>query len=873
MSIGPGTTLGPYEILSLLGEGGMGSVWKARDPRLGRYVAIKVAKEKFNERFDREARAVAALNHPNICTLYDIGPNYLVMEYIEGPTLTARIGKEGMPLEEAMPILRQLIDGIEAAHEKGIYHRDLKPDNIKITPEGTVKVLDFGLAKAADPLQDLHDPANAPTIRLASLAGVIMGTPSYMSPEQASGQPVDKRADVWSFGVVLWEMLTGKRLFDGQTIAHTLADVINKEIRVDDAPAKVQPLLRRCLVRDARKRMRDIGEARIALDKIESGEEEVATALPPAPPQRKWPIPAFATSAVLAAALGVGWWLNTRPVEKPLLWLQTDLGDLSRDTGMALSRDGSKIVFTSADADKKVKLFLRYLDREAAVPISGTEEAQYPFLSPDGQWVAFFAGGKLKKVSIEGGVAVSLCDVSQGRGGSWGEDGFIVAALGLNSGLVRIPENGGAPVALTELRKDERAHRFPQHLPGGKGILFMSVEAGTDYNKAIIEVFSLSDKKRTVLHRGGMYPRYLAGGHVAYVFEGALFGMPFRLDRLEAGGSPIQLLSGVRPGLAGNAFIDVSPNGTAVFVKGLGLLPGQGLVIQWVDASGKTEPLVAQPGASNPNLSPDGTKVAFQKDDNIWIHDWRRDVTTKLTFEGLNGFPVFSSDGKHIAYTSIRKELFLIRADGGGKPVRLLESGAVAPSSFSSDGRRLFYWDGASGSPNNISYVLPLEVGEVPTAREVPQAGKPQQVLEPGAQDPNISPDGKWLAYRKNGAQGAHIFVRSYPASGGKWQVSGVEQGLNPIWASKGRQLFYRGFDGRVRVVDYTTKGDSFESGKPRIWTEAPSVMTFSNMSLLPDGKRMAMVGSPASAATDAADPAFVMVNFLDEVRRKMRTK
>ncbi|MBI3207572.1 MAG: protein kinase [Candidatus Solibacter usitatus] len=870
MTLTPGTTLGPYEILSLLGQGGMGSVYKARDPRLGRFVAIKVAREQFNERFDREARAVAALNHNNICTLYDIGPNYLVMEYIEGPTLTARINQGAMTIDDAMPILKQLVDGIEAAHEKNIYHRDLKPDNIKITPEGVVKILDFGLAKAADPLHISDDPANAPTIRIMTVAGVIMGTPSYMSPEQASGKPVDKRSDIWAFGVILWEMLTQKQLFGGETIAHTLAEVLTKEFTLDGMPEKVRPLLGRCLIRDARERMRDIGEARIALSKIEKGVEDTLPSSPLPKPQRRWLAPALLGTGLLAAVLGGALWLNTRPVEKSLLWLQTDLGEAARNPlgGIAISQDGAKVVYTGQDADRKTKLFLRHLDRESAIAISGTEDAAYPFLSPDGQWVAFFADGKLKKVNVEGGVALSLCDAAgPPRGGSWGEDGYIVASLNTGGGLEMVSAHGGAPVPLTVLDKDERSHRFPQHLPAGKGILFMSVggDAGTDYNKSIIEVLSLKDKKRTVLHRGGLFPRYLASGHVAYVFEGALFGIPFNPDRLEAAGSPIQLLAGVRPGGPGNALIDFSRNGTAVFVKGRGR-GDTGFAIHWLDSSGKTEPLIAQSGSSNPSLSPDGTKVAFARDNTIWIYDWRRDVTTKLTFEGSNVGPLFTPDGKYIVYTTRLYEMFLVRSDGGGKPVRLLNAGASYVTSISPDGRRLFYWDASRGGLSLASYVLPLEPGEIP------RVGKPQAVLEAGAYQPRISPDGKWLAYMLNdtNARSTHVFVRGYPGGGGKWQVSGVEQGFMPTWSVNGRQLYYRGRDDRIRVVDYTTKGDSFESGKPRIWSEA-RIVPFMNMSPSPDGKRMAVVMQAMVEAAESRAPAFVMVNFLDEVRRKMK--
>ncbi|MBI3207510.1 MAG: PD40 domain-containing protein [Candidatus Solibacter usitatus] len=531
------------------------------------------------------------------------------------------------------------------------------------------------------------------------LAGVIMGTPSYMSPEQASGQPVDKRADVWSFGVVLWEMLTGRRLFDGQTIAHTLADVINKEIRVDDAPAKVQPLLRRCLVRDARKRMRDIGEARIALDKIESGEEDAAFAPIAEKPQRRWQLPALALMTLTAVGLGVYHYLSTRPVDQSLVWLKTDLGvpvaGVSTNGGVAISQDGSKIVFTG-EASGKGQLYLRRLDQEIAVPISGTEGASLPFLSPDGNWIGFFADQKLKKVPVNGGVAISLCDAENNRGGSWGEDGFIIASLATNGALMKVPAAGGAPVPLLELRKDERAQRFPQHLPDGKGILFMSVgrEAGNNYDAAVIESFSFRDRKRTVLHRGGHYPRYLASGHVAYNFEGALFGLPFQLNRMEAAGLPVQIMAGVQVGLSGSVFFDAARNGTAVFLRGDRLARQSTSVIQWLEGNGKLEPLVSRPGAMQPRFSPDGSRLVFVQTGSaafrgdVHVQDVRRDIATKLTFDSINVAPIWTPDSKHVVYGNV-DGIYWMRSDGGGKPRKLLDAVTPRPTSFSPDGRRL----------------------------------------------------------------------------------------------------------------------------------------------------------------------------------------
>ncbi|MBI3207807.1 MAG: serine/threonine-protein kinase, partial [Candidatus Solibacter usitatus] len=436
MTIGPGTTLGPYEILSLLGEGGMGSVWKARDPRLGRFVAIKVARVQFSERFDREARAVAALNHPNICTLYDVGPNYLVMEYIEGPTLAQRIKQAAFTLDAALPILRQIADAVEAAHDKNITHRDLKPDNIKVTPEGVVKVLDFGLAKAADPLPRSDDPANATTLRLATVVGAIMGTPEYMAPEQASGEVADKRADIWAFGVVALEMFTARKLFDGATIVLTMAEVLSKEFTVDAAPPAMQALLKRCLVRDVKNRMRDIGEARIALAKIADGDVEAAATTVA---KRRWLFPALAGLLALSTAVaGTYAWLASRPVRQQFVKLETNLGaPAPRDTlfaAIAISHDGSRVVFT-ASSKGVLRLFSRRLDQDAAVEIPGTDGGYYPFFSPDGKWIGFFSGTTLKKVALDGGAPITLCDASFGRGASWGDDGNIVFSNSNSSAL------------------------------------------------------------------------------------------------------------------------------------------------------------------------------------------------------------------------------------------------------------------------------------------------------------------------------------------------------------------------------------------------------------------------------------------------------
>jgi predicted Ser/Thr protein kinase len=507
MPLAAGTRLGPYEILAPLGAGGMGEVYRARDPRMGREVAIKVSAERFSDRFEREVHAVAALNHPNICHVYDVGPNYLVMELVEGPTLAERIKEGAMPLEQALPVARQIADALEAAHEKGVIHRDLKPANIKITPDGVVKVLDFGLAKMAEQTAPGGSPESSPTIAMgATRVGQILGTAAYMAPEQARGKAVDKRADIWAFGVVLYEMLTGRRLFEGESVTDTLSAVLTKEPDWERVPAKARPLLRSCLEKDPKRRLRDIGDAWRLL--------EDAPAQPAARSRLPW-----AVAVALAVVLVLGTlWHFTRSVEttpQPVVLLDLDLGpdvSLVSEIGPAviLSPDGARLVFVSQGPGSVLSLFTRRLDQPKASPLAKTEGAYAPFFSPDGQWVGFFAQGKLKKTRIDGGEPVSLCDAPAGRGASWSEDGNIVAALDPQAGLSLVPSESGKPVPLTELSRGEISHRWPQVLPGGKAVLFTTTVEYGNFDGAGIAVVSLKDHtKKVVLEHAGMCPRYL----------------------------------------------------------------------------------------------------------------------------------------------------------------------------------------------------------------------------------------------------------------------------------------------------------------------------------------------------------------------------
>jgi len=552
MSLPAGTKLGPYEILAPIGAGGMGEVYRAKDIKLDREVAIKVLPAALARdperlaRFEREAKVLAALNHPNIAQIYGLEQNALVMELVQGETL-----KGPLPFETALNYARQIADGLEAAHEKGITHRDLKPANIMITPAGVVKVLDFGLAAVAqDPASSSVDPSNSPTLTMrATQTGMIMGTAAYMSPEQAAGKPVDKRADIWSFGVVLFELLTGRQLFgEGETISHTLADVLRSPIDFEklpkETPKVIRDLLRRCLDRNVKNRLRDIGEARVAIDNAGKEPEVVPAAmLEPRRRMRPWAVSTLALIAVGAIFIA---WRETQSINrsaKPLVRLDVALGSdvsLGSRTGndVLLSPDGTRLVYVSG-----ARLFTRRLDQPKATELPGTEGANAPFFAPDGQWIAFAAGSKLKKISVEGGQAIALCDAApNARGGSWGEDGTIIAGLGANGVLSRIPSAGGAPTPVTELAPGELAHRWPQILPGGKAILFTVNTAPNQWDQANIDVLSLSDHRRRTLVRGGTYGRYLPSGHLVYINRGTLFAVPFDVDSLAVRGTPAPVL-------------------------------------------------------------------------------------------------------------------------------------------------------------------------------------------------------------------------------------------------------------------------------------------------------------------------------------------
>ena len=881
--MGPPSFVAHYRITGKLGEGGMGVVLRAIDTKLNREVAIKVIPDAFAQnrdrlaRFTREAQVLASLNHPNIAAIYGVEERALIMELVEGPTLAERIEQGPMQLEEVLPLVRQIAEALEYAHDRGVVHRDLKPANIKITREGGAKVLDFGLAKALTLEPIPGDAAASPTLTMQeTLAGTLIGTAAYMPPEQARGQAVDRRADIWAFGVVLYEMLTGRRLFTGATVTDTLAAVLKGEIDLGAVPAQVRPVLERCLRRDPRQRWHCIGDACMALE-----DERIHTAVPAQRRATPW-IAASVLLATIAAATSWLAWRATRPVEHSLTRLNVNIGTEAMtgfSTSVAISPDGRRFVFPARGFDGKQQLATRRLDQAEVLLLPGTENGFDPFFSPDGQSIGFFDGDQLKTMLVQGGTPQALCPAHLPRGASWGADGNIVAALAQLVPLSLVPAAGGSPQPLTKLNNEELTHRWPQVLPGGRGVLFTSASTNVGMENADIEVLPSKTGRAKVLVHGGYYGRYLPSGHLLFAHQGTLYGVSFDVDRLELRGTPVPLADDLAAdSTTGGGQFDFStlPSGPGTFMYLAGKGPVQGWKVAWLDSTGKMDPAIAAPGLYvTLRLSPDGRKLAFYNGADIYVRDLERDTSTRLTFTGNGRTPIWTPDGKHIVFTSISggTGLYWIRSNGSGEPQRLLNSPSrVFASSFSPDGRTLAYYEVNPETGGEIR-TLPLDL----TDPERPKPGKPELLLATpglkGGSIPRISPDGRWMAYRSVESGRSEVYVRAFPAGGGgKWPISNGG-GSYPIWSNNRRELFYETEDNRIMVAEYTVDGDAFVPGKPRVWSEKQiAYIGAQNLDLLPGGKRFVVLTMPEAAA-NAKGPLvhFTMFeNFFDELRRRI---
>ncbi len=875
MPLTPGTRLGPYEVLAPIGAGGMGEVYKARDTRLDRIVAVKISNEQFSERFEGEAHAVAALNHSNICTLHDVGPNYLVMEYIEGTPL-----KGPLPVDQALRYAIQICEALDAAHKKGITHRDLKPANILVTKTG-LKLLDFGLAKM---VRGAKPPDDNTLTKALTGKNEIVGTLYYMSPEQlqaqATGQEIDARSDIFSFGLVLYEMLTGKRTFDGASPASVIAAIMERPAPsiADIAPPALDRVLKTCLAKDPDERWQTVRDLKRALEWIASASGEVSKFPPPI--TRRGALPWIA-AGVLAVVAAVAWWIAYRSMQppqlKPLVRLDVDLGrdvylNALGGSDVIISPDGTRIAYVS-----RGHLFTRKLDQPVAAELAITQGATSPFFSPDGQWIGFTANGKLRKISVEGGTEIVLCDAGASyTGDDWGEDGNIIASLRVSGGLSQVSSAGGTPVPVTQLQGEEKTHRWPQVLPGGKAILFTTQNSTVGFDDGNIEIMTLRDHHRKTLQRGGTFGRYLAAaggkGYLTYVSRGTLFAVPFEPGKLETSGSPVPVLQQVSySAMFGSAKLSFSRTGT--FLYRSREIDFSRVSIQWLDADGRTQPLLDKSGLFvSPHFSPDAQRLAVANNDEmsgVWIYDIRRDTMVPLTGERNAGQPVWTPDGKYVVYRGLGG-ISWARADGGGKVQSLTQSKDFQyPTSFSPDGKRLaFHQMGPQGFD---IWTLPVEHDENGL-----KAGIPELFLHTsnGERDANFSSDGRWIAYSSSESGTPQVYVRAFPDTGGRWQVSS-NAGTSPIFSRNGKDLFFFDIPGdRIMVASYSVKGDSFVVEKPRVWSTQSVALALSGAvgaqyDVAPDGKRIAVSTYASSTQQDAGHVIF-LENFFDELQRKV---
>jgi serine/threonine-protein kinase len=892
-----------YEITSHLGSGGMGEVYQATDSKLGRSVALKFLPAAFADdldrvaRFEREARVLASLNHPNIAGIYGLehagGKKFLVMELVSGETLAERIARGPLAADEALGIAKGICDAVEAAHERGIVHRDLKPANVKITPDSTVKVLDFGLAKDLATGPAASAASNSPTVNMsATHPGVIIGTAAYMSPEQARGRNADHRSDVFSLGCILYEMLAGRQAFSGDDASEILAAVIKSEPDRAALPANLDPrvrgLLDRCLEKNPKRRWQAIGDVRIEIENVLANPAaEEAQRAPAAVAignrRREWILGVAALVAMAALVVSLVLWAPWR-VASPAEPMRLNV-ELGADAGMsaatvafssalAISPDGNTLVF-GAEKNGGTQLYVRRLGQLQALPLSGTSAASSPFFSPDGQWVAFFADGKLKTISITGGAAVALADAPNGRGGNWGDDGNIVFTpdSGTNAALMRVPSAGGTAAPLTKLAQGDLVHRWPFVLPGAKGVLYTAHTAATGFETANIVLQPLPSGTPKILIRGGYHAQYVASGHIVYIHEGTLFAAPFDLNRMEITGTAVPAVEGVlaQPG-NGAAEFDVSKNGSLVY------LPGKSVnaetPILWMTRDGKTKLLrPASSNWSNPHFSPDGRKLAVDiiagNNADVWVYEWSRDSLTRLTFDpGDDRKPIWAPDGKRIVFASSRMgilNLYWQNADGTGEVQRLTESSNVQiPGSFHPGGKYIAFQEQPRGDYDLM--ILPIEGDE----KSGWKPGKPSAFLSTPAneQEPMFSPDGRWIAYTSNESGRNEVFVRPFPGPGGKWQIS-TGGGGEATWSQRRHELLYRTPDQHIMVASYTVEGDSFKADKPRPWSEQPVVALPRQrvFDLHPDGDRIA--ASVSSGQTEnKTDNATFVFNFFDELRR-----
>lgn len=907
MAVAPGTRVGPYEILSAIGAGGMGEVYRARDPKLGRDVALKVLPEAFARdaermaRFQREAKVLASLNHTNIASIYgleDSGATHaLVMELVEGPTLADRIKQGPIPIDESLRIAKQICDALEYAHERGVVHRDLKPANVKVTNDDAAKVLDFGLAKAIEGDAASIDIATSPTVsRMATMAGVLLGTAAYMSPEQAKAKPVDRRADIWAFGCVLYEMLTGKMAFSGETVTDTLAAVLTRDPDWShlpkDTPLPVRVLLQRCLQKGSKQRLRDIGDARISLDEVLSGAPdpalapEVGTTAPLWRQTLPW---AVAGGSLIIALAALGWTYlrisnTSRPVEPMRLEIPLpEKAALANQGVFSVSPDGHQLAFFAAGSDGVYRLWVRPLDSLEARPLPSSESSVTTafFWSPDSRYIAFDAGGKLKKINVSGGVAETLCDSPDyAIGGSWSRDGVIIFG-NFNAGLMRVSANGGSASPLTTLdpSRSETKHVFPSILPDGRHFIYLRVSDKPENNG--VYVGSLDARpdeqaaKRLLATDWG--PAYVPSsdsntGQLLFMRDGTLLAQVFDASRLELVGEPVPVAEQV--GFWRTfGFFSASTNGVLVYRTG-GAGDSQ---LTWFDREGKVLGTAGEAAGQHIialSLSPDGTRAAVSRIDPqnaktaLWLLDLSRGTATRFAFGPWSErHGIWSPDASRIIFASNPSgvdDLYQKLASGVKDEEPLLKSGKdKIPTSWSRDGRFLLYRTSDPKTTMDGLWVLPLEGGKKPF---------PFLHTEFNNHEGQFSPDGRWVAYASDESGRDEIYVRTFspdpmasgPDSAGKWLIS-TEGGNGPHWRGDGKELYYRAPDGKLMAVEIATN-PVFRAGVPKALFQTPQTAFSSAYSwdVTSDGKRFLF---PAPTEQGAA-PFIVVLNWQAELKK-----
>ena len=899
MPLTPGTTLGPYEVVAEIGKGGMGEVYRARDTTLDRDVALKVLPQAFTSdpdrlaRFEREAKVLASLNHPNIGHIYGLeeadGQKALVLELVEGPTLADRIAQGPIPIDEALPIAKQIAEALEAAHEQGVIHRDLKPANIKVRDDGTVKVLDFGLAKAFQPDASDVSQSMSPTISLTAAAtqmGMVVGTAAYMAPEQAKGKVVDKRADVWAFGAVLYEMLSGKKPFVGDDVSDTLALVLKFEPDWDalpaDTPARLRQLVQTCLQKNPKQRIHDVADVRLAMEGAFETKASASQAEPGvAPSLHLWqrPIPAVIVTLAIAATAALTVWTLVQPNVDPMDLVRftivppdgapLDASASARE--LAISSDGTRLIYRSRSPDGgQPQLALWPLDQFAGALLRGTEGGSAPFFSPDGESVGFQSTRTtIRRVSILGGSPVTVTEApSIIRGASWGTDDQIIFGS-FTGGLFGVAGGGGEaePVTTLDTEQGEVAHMWPSIIPGRDAVVF-AIARGLAVT-ADLAVLDLGTGNVKRLGLAGISPRYVPTGHLVYAAaDQSLRAVRFDVTSLEVTGSPVLLIDEFPIKTTGAADYSVSDNGRLVYALGAGSVVRS---VVLVDRQGREEPLAGlEPGGyQSLRVSPDGARLALDLDgERLWTYDIARGAMNPLTTEpGVNDLnPIWSPDGARVVFSRDNKLLWL-PADGTGAAEELLSRervGVLLPESWTPDGRLLFLSVGGQG----IADIEALSLEGDRTTEVLIQTTAVEG-------HPVVSPDGQWIAYHSDVSGRQEIYVERFPALGERQPIS-TDGGRAPLWSPDGRELFYRSIDGRqVMVVPISTE-PTLTAGAPEVLFQGsyvPSIGITRSYDLMPNGQQFVMVkfGTGADEALSSPQIA-VILNWHEELKERVPT-